>query len=113
MNIGGQTVLTSYILTATALYPSLDSSAEDHSDNPPAGNSKRGVKKETASSRRKSTANGQAREEPTDAQAKALKRKNQNRAAQKAFRERREQRVKDVSLAAVAQFCRVQADSPS
>jgi AP-1-like factor len=32
-----------------------------------------------------------------DAQAKALKRKNQNRAAQKAFRERREQRVKDVS----------------
>lgn len=29
--------------------------------------------------------------------AKALKRKNQNRAAQKAFRERREARVKDVS----------------
>jgi AP-1-like factor len=30
--------------------------------------------------------------------SKAIKRKEQNRAAQKAFRERREQRVKDVSL---------------
>jgi hypothetical protein len=33
-----------------------------------------------------------------DLDAKALKRKNQNRAAQKAFRERREARVKDVRL---------------
>ena len=86
--------------------PRSDSSAEDHSDNAATGNSKRsGVKKET-SSRRKSTANTQASREESDAQAKALKRKNQNRAAQKAFRERREQRVKDVSLAALVNLRR-------
>jgi AP-1-like factor len=74
----------------------VDSLSEDNSDHLTQGNSKRSGKKD-ASSRRKSNAGAAASREDSDVQAKALKRKNQNRAAQKAFRERREQRVKDVS----------------
>ena len=78
--------------------PLVDSLSEDNSDHLAQGNSKRSGKKD-ASSRRKSSsgAAAAASREDSDVQAKALKRKNQNRAAQKAFRERREQRVKDVS----------------
>lgn len=59
----------------------------------------------TKTSRRKSGTSGIALDAivtkgDEDLDAKALKRKNQNRAAQKAFRERREARVKDVSLQA-------------
>lgn len=48
-------------------------------------------------SRRKSTAASGANGSGPPEVSKAIKRKEQNRAAQKAFRERREQRVKDVS----------------
>lgn len=45
---------------------------------------------------RKKSGGGDSGAPMDDAEARALKRKNQNRAAQKAFRERREQRVKDL-----------------
>lgn len=60
------------------------------SDDGGGGGSKRSGRKKTSSG-----GNGGG-DEMDDAQARALKRKNQNRAAQKAFRERREQRVKDL-----------------
>ncbi|KAJ9099148.1 hypothetical protein QFC21_004027 [Naganishia friedmannii] len=73
-----------------------DSEADDHESPPKISSSKRAG---GSNSRRKSTAAGDAAaggkgDEGLD--EKALKRKNQNRAAQKAFRERREARVKDL-----------------
>lgn len=75
-----------------------DSEADDH-ESPPKKSSSKRAGGAGSHSRRKSTAAGDAAaggkgDEGLD--EKALKRKNQNRAAQKAFRERREARVKDV-----------------
>lgn len=71
-----------------------DLSSDDNQHAGPA-TSKRGATKDGSSARRKSTAGAAGQDDP-DREAKALKRKNQNKAAQKAFRERREQRVKDL-----------------
>lgn len=75
-----------------------DSEADDH-ESPPKKSSSKRAGGAGSHSRRKSTAAGDAAaggkgDEGLD--EKALKRKNQNRAAQKAFRERREARVKDL-----------------
>ncbi|KAJ9116332.1 hypothetical protein QFC22_004772 [Naganishia vaughanmartiniae] len=74
-----------------------DSEADDH-DSPPKKSTRKGAGGASSSSRRKSTATGEAAGGKGDEglDEKALKRKNQNRAAQKAFRERREARVKDL-----------------
>lgn len=77
---------------------SVSDSEEDHNEG-------KKSKRTTKGSRRKSAGGAGldaiVAKGDEDLDAKALKRKNQNRAAQKAFRERREARVKDVR----ALFC--------